>query len=163
MSSQSLPEPHSASSNPEDRFPNFETFWPYYLQEHSVPRCRHLHFIGTNGFSIYLLYLMSQNYVLIPVFCCTLLLARWAFPSEAKKNAAWVLLIMVALMVWIETSFIYGVIFAYFFAWIGHFMIEHNRPATFQYTLWSLAGDFKMCAQMWQGRLWSGSTREVNS
>jgi len=38
-------------------------------------------------------------------------------------------------------------------AWVGHFMIEKNRPATFTYPVWSLLGDFKMNALMWSGKL----------
>eukprot|EP00605_Chrysophyceae_sp_TOSAG23-4_P000967 GSChrysophyteH1.ASY1.ANO1.1067.1 assembled CDS len=32
----------------------------------------------------------------------------------------------------------------YAFAWIGHNFFEHNRPATFIYPVFSLAGDFRM-------------------
>ena len=32
----------------------------------------------------------------------------------------------------------------YFFAWIGHFMFEKNKPATFKYPLYSFIGDWVM-------------------
>jgi len=41
----------------------------------------------------------------------------------------------------------------YAMAWIGHFFVEKNRPATFTYPLWSFIGDWKMLAMMLTGKL----------
>ncbi len=35
-------------------------------------------------------------------------------------------------------------IVGYGFAWVGHFFFEKNKPATFKYPLYSLAGDWVM-------------------
>jgi len=46
-----------------------------------------------------------------------------------------------------------GIASGYAFAWIGHFLIERNKPATFQHPLWSFWGDWKMYALMLTGKL----------
>ena len=39
---------------------------------------------------------------------------------------------------------IYAPLYGYSFAWVGHFIFEKNRPATFTYPIYSLIGDFVM-------------------
>ncbi len=38
-------------------------------------------------------------------------------------------------------------------AWIGHFFVEKNRPASFKYPLYSLRGDCRMWCRFVTGRL----------
>ncbi|HVF34113.1 MAG TPA: DUF962 domain-containing protein [Candidatus Saccharimonadia bacterium] len=67
----------------------------------------------------------------------TLALASVAL-SLATRNAWWLL----------------GALFAgYACAWIGHFVFEKNRPATFSYPFYSFAGDWVMFADMLRGRI----------
>ena len=44
-------------------------------------------------------------------------------------------------------------VFGYGLAWIGHFVFEKNRPATFEHPLYSLAGDFVMFKDLLMGRI----------
>lgn len=50
---------------------------------------------------------------------------------------------------WLPLAIIPG----YAAAWLGHFFIEGNKPATFQHPLWSFRGDFKMAGLMLSGQM----------
>ena len=41
----------------------------------------------------------------------------------------------------------------YFFAWVGHFFFEKNRPATFIYPSFSLISDFRMWFDILRGQV----------
>jgi hypothetical protein len=41
----------------------------------------------------------------------------------------------------------------YGFAWIGHYVYQKNRPATFKHPLYSLCGDWVMYGDMLRGKL----------
>lgn len=95
-------------------FSSFQEFWPYYLGEHRLIKCRVLHYIGTvASFSLLVYLLLNQQWV------------------------------------WLPTVLVAG----YGPAWIGHFFIEKNRPATFTYPKWSFMGDYKMCYMALRGTL----------
>ena len=46
-----------------------------------------------------------------------------------------------------------GLLLGYGFAWVGHFFIERNKPASFNYPLWSFRADWKMWALMLVGKM----------
>jgi len=56
----------------------------------------------------------------------------------ATQNWSWLPLVLVA---------------GYGPAWVGHFFVENNRPATFTYPGWSLKGDYKMFYMAVRGEL----------
>jgi hypothetical protein len=46
-----------------------------------------------------------------------------------------------------------GLLCGYGFAWIGHFVFEKNRPASFSRPLYSFMGDWVMYKDIWTGRI----------
>ena len=102
----------SAADN--QQFNSFSEFYPYYLGEHSDPRSRKLHYIGS------------------AIAPAVLLIALFTGPL-------WLLALVP--------------VSGYFFAWVGHFFLEKNKPATFTHPLWSLMGDYKMLWQALTGTL----------
>ncbi len=97
-----------------ERIQTYAEFWPFYLNEHSRPATRSLHYFGT---------------------CLGILL---------------LVLAIVLGDLWLVLA---AVIVGYSFAWFAHFFVEHNRPATFTYPLWSFVSDFKMLWCWLAGRL----------
>ena len=48
---------------------------------------------------------------------------------------------------------LYALLCGYGFAWVGHFFFEKNKPATFKYPFYSLAGDWVMYKDMLTGKI----------
>jgi hypothetical protein len=96
------------------RFSSLADFWPYYVQEHSHPWTRRMHFIGNTN------------------------LLLWLGVAILRRRPA---LVGVA------------VVSSYALAWIGHFFIERNIPATFRYPLLSARADIFMYSKMLRGQM----------
>lgn len=105
-----------------ERIQTFSEFWPYYLSEHRLRKCRALHYVGTACASLVILaILMTGKLALIPL----------------------------------------ALVAGYGPAWIAHFFIEKNRPATFTYPFWSLAADYKMFFLALQGKMQAELSRHL--
>ncbi len=59
---------------------------------------------------------------------------------------------------YIPLCFIVG----YGFAWVAHFFVENNKPASFQYPLWSFISDYKMMFYMLIGKMNSEVDRVIS-
>ena len=72
---------------------------------------------------------------------------------HAIGSTAGLILMLVVIAIGKWWLFPLGLVAGYGFAWVGHFFIEKNKPATFKYPLWSFRGDWKMLAFMIAGRM----------
>jgi hypothetical protein len=84
-------------------------------------------------------------------------LAEHKEPATRRLHVAGTLLVLLAIVVavWRRDArwLIAAPVLGYGLAWIGHFVFEHNRPATFRHPLYSLAGDFVMLKDVLLRRL----------
>jgi hypothetical protein len=84
-------------------------------------------------------------------------LGEHAHPVSRRLHflGSWGVLVLVALAVLQRNAWwLLGVPpCGYGFAWIGHFVFEKNRPATFRHPFYSLAGDWVMFFDILRGRV----------
>lgn len=84
-------------------------------------------------------------------------LQEHAHPSNRRLHFIGSTLVLMCLLraaltgqaVWL----LYSLLCGYGLAWVGHFFIEKNRPATFKYPLYSFIGDWAMYRDIWRGRV----------
>jgi len=65
-----------------------------------------------------------------------------------------IVLLLIYILATSEWSLLWLVpVIGYGFAWIGHFMFEKNKPATFTYPVYSLLGDWVMFKDILIGKI----------
>jgi len=97
------------------KFNSFEQFWPYYLRERGESETRALHVAGTT---------LSLAFLAAGLAA----LSRDQRESDSR------------VLPWLIGAALAG----YGPAWVGHFVFEGNRPATFEHPVWSLLADLRM-------------------
>lgn len=147
-----------------ERISSYAAFWPYYLTEHANPVNRRLHFVGTSCF----LALVVAAFVTNPgrvgaALVGVLFVGALSWRTESRRAAWLAMFLSVLMLVMADGRLAAGVVCAYAFAWVGHFRVEHNRPATFTYPLWSLGSDFRLYGRMLRGQFWSGPITAANA
>jgi hypothetical protein len=63
------------------------------------------------------------------------------------------MLLIMAVVKSLPLLILLGIATGYAFAWVGHYVFEKNRPATFTYPLYSFMGDWVMWKDMLTGRI----------
>jgi len=74
---------------------------------------------------------------------------RLHFVGSSLVLGCLLMLVRSANPIWLVAALFCG----YGFAWAGHFFFEKNKPATFKYPFYSLAGDFVMYKDMLTGKI----------
>ncbi|KAA0165857.1 hypothetical protein FNF28_03363 [Cafeteria roenbergensis] len=131
------------------------SFWEFYeqnyLTDHANPQNKQMHFAGTG--LVILLLAMYPGAALAMASALALGFGVFPYTRFLPNGAAEAAAVVSAfvLLSWRTTGKLYVpfliMLCGYGFAWVGHFFIEGNRPATFIYPSYSLASDFVMLYQ----------------
>ena len=109
---------------PERYHHDFASFWPYYVSQHMRRGTRALHYVGT---WIALLALAAAVADALTGFL-GLGAARWLLVPA-------------------------GIATTYLFAWVSHWALEKNQPASFVYPAFSFRGDLVLFWRITTGRI----------
>ena len=140
------------AASPYKPISTWNEFYPFYLEQHSDLTCRRLHIIGTTiGVTLMILNpkIVISIIPAVQVGYIVMILTRF------QNTGAFEMLSIFGTFL-LTTKFVKGsmikaismMLIGYSFAWVGHFWFELNKPATFTYPLWSLAGDCKLWAEV---------------
>jgi len=145
-----LPNIIPAKTKPYD---DFDTFYnQMYIPEHKEDGTKLWHLLGTTLLFI----LLSRQPALGLALLIGLVTGYTVFPFfRGIETGIYEMAIMICTYLYVGTKLTKNFKFtlllpvvAYACAWIGHFTVEHNKPATFIYPTFSLMGDFRMVYSM---------------
>ena len=134
-------------------FNTFDEFYPFYISQHADQTCRRMHFAGTA--IILLMTILWEHHIISSMLMAAIVGYGTFAATKGMESGIVEMIVMLSTFLifmrklsgsWLK-AFAVPVI-AYGFAWVGHFYFEMNRPATFIYPMFSLAGDFKMFSEM---------------
>ncbi len=136
----------------------FEEFYSgVYLPEHRDARCRALHYVGT---AAALAFAAAHPATLLSGTAAVGAGLAVRKPLESQRSGLLEFAVLLIVFLGLQWGFLGSLALAaaplgagYGCAWVGHFFLEKNRPATFVHPTLSLMGDFRMFYDAARGAL----------
>ena len=144
--------------HPDRQYSDFASFWPLYVNQHSLPATKLIHAVGTtvamasviaiHGGKKFGRLALGLTAGLSLALCAADMTASFATGLPEAVIMALLVVACARAFSGLRAGTIlktFGI--GYLFAWVGHFFVEKNRPATFLHPTFSLLGDFQL---LWQ-------------
>ena len=155
-------------ASPHKPHRSFPSFYALYLLQHRQPLTKVTHAVGT---LLFLSFCYHEPRLLLAVSAAVAagaaLCPLFRHHAHGGVEGACALGAYFAAGRWATggwRSVLLAPLCAYFWAWVGHFFFEGNRPATFVYPSYSLLGDFRMLAELLTLQLeWDGSGERTSA